>query len=558
MRPLIIESNSRILLETQADGFLEAKEKISSFLELVKSLNVFHIYAVTRVSLWNGFTKGINYTTIKKILENYSKYPLPSKVLSFIKESFENFNLIKITTYDEKHDLIESKKPQELKEIIQNLESEIKDAIQIKHDKIILANKARGIFKSNMINLGYPVNDFTKFIDGDPLVLTLKKDKLTLRQYQQEAKEAFLEESKYGKGAMGLIILPCGAGKTIVGIAILAALKMTTLIITPNVVALRQWKKELLEKTTIKEDDIGEYSGIVKEIKKITLTTYQILTYRKNRESDFHHLFLFQKKNWGLIIYDEIHMLPAKVFRYVASVQSKRRLGLTATLVREDGNEKQVFSLVGPKKYDVFWKDLEKINFLAKVSCFEVKVDMGEEILNEYYNTSSEKEKYKLASINPQKTRLVEKIINKFKSHQIIIIGHYLDQLEIIAEKFQAPLLTGKTNYLTRQKIYSQFNQGKINLIVVSKIANFAIDLPNAEVAIQVSGTFGSRQEEAQRLGRIIRPKNKGSNEAYFISLVTRYTREEILSQNRKGFLTTQGYTYQVKYEENLNFNDEK
>ncbi len=555
MKPLIVESKQRILLETNSQVFQEVKKNISPFLELTKALKFFHVYSLTHVSLWNGFVLGIDHRAMERILKNYSKYPLPKEVVNFITDNFNHFNTIKLVTYNDKYDWIKSERRVKLPAIIKKLESEIKNSISQEGDKLLLLSEARGIFKSNMIHLGYPVNDVTEFLDGEPLEVRLLEKKVSLRGYQEEARDAFLSDSKYGKGAVGLVVLPCGAGKTIVGISVIAALKMTTLIITPNVIALRQWRKELLHKTDISADDIAEYSGVVKQIRKVTLTTYQILTHRGGEEDQFHHLFLFQKKNWGLIIYDEIHMLPAKVFRYVSSVQSKRRLGLTATLVREDGNEKQVFSLIGPKKYDVSWKDLENINFLAKVNCFEVKVKMPPSLMEVYFSTASEKKRYLLASTNPHKLKLVDEILHQFKGYQIIIIGQYLQQLEEFQARLQVPLITGRTNYLERQKVYEDFNNEKINLMIVSKIANFAIDLPNAEVAIQVSGTFGSRQEEAQRLGRIIRPKKKRNNQAYFISLVTKYSKEEFLAQNRKGFLASQGYSYQVRSEENLAIN---
>ncbi len=553
MKPLIIESNSRILLEKKSTVYEEVKEKISDFLELNKSLNFFNIYSLSHLSIWNGYVKGFDNKKLKKIFEKYSKFPIPKKVIEFIEESYKKFNLFKLESHSDKHDEIICSDQQTMKNILGLLAEEITENIIFESGKYLLSADLKGIFKSVMIDLGYPVNDLTLLSEGEPLKINFKPN-FKLRHYQVEARDSFINKSNKSQSSVGLVVLPCGAGKTVVGISILVKLATSALIITPNVVALRQWRKEILDKTDLDPSEIGEYSGVVKEIKKITLTTYQILTYRDDAESQFHHLFLFQKKNWGFIIYDEIHMLPAKVFRYVSSVQSKRRLGLTATLVREDGNEKQVFSLVGPKKYDIGWKDLEEKNYLAKANCYEVKVGMDLLFLQRYHQTKSEKEKYRLACINKKKIGILKNIIDYFADYQIIIIGQFIEQLEEIKKSFGFPLLTGKTNYEERQKIFKDFNERKVNKIIVSKIANFAIDLPNAEVGIQVSGNFGSRQEEAQRLGRIIRPKKSGLNNAYFISLVTQFTKEDFLAQNRKGFLTSQGYQYITKKENELDF----
>jgi len=370
-----------------------------------------------------------------------------------------------------------------------------------------------------------------------------------LRKYQEDAVNVFYRGGGV-EGGSGTIVLPCGAGKTVIGIGVLAKVKTNTLITCPNGIAVRQWIEEILDKTDLPREKIGEYSGEVKEIRDITVTTYQILTYRGKKDDEFTHFDIFDKKNWGLIIYDEVHLLPAPVFQVTAHIQSKRRLGLTATLVREDGREKDVFSLIGPKKFDMQWKNLEKQGWIAEAICYEIRVHMPEKS-RITYATSDDRNKYRIAAENPFKYEIVKRIIDFHKNDRILIIGMYLEQLEKIAESLKAPLITGKIPNKERERIYSDFRKGKINILVVSKVANFAIDLPDANVAIQVSGTFGSRQEEAQRLGRILRPKKDGSS-AKFYSIVTKDTRDQEYSSNRQIFLTEQGYKYVIVDDHNM------
>jgi DNA excision repair protein ERCC-3 len=415
--------------------------------------------------------------------------------------------------------------------------------------KFIIDKGSRGHIKHLLIKIGFPVEDRAGYSEGAHFEMTFRRQsgcnsiRFDLRDYQREAVDIY-HAGGSDIGGSGVIVLPCGAGKTIVGMAVMEKLKCETLILTTNITALRQWKNELLDKMTITEDCIGEYSGEIKEIKPVTITTYQILTHRNDKESDFPHLSIFNKKDWGVIIYDEVHMLPAPVFRITAEIQAKRRLGLTATLVREDGLEEDVFSLIGPKKYDMPWKTLESQGWIANAICSEVRVKMPESIRMEYAISDS-RQKFRIASENTDKITVIRKLLEKHKSDHILIIGQYIDQLIILAQELEAPIITGKTSNDERIRLYNDFKKGRIKILIVSKVANYAIDLPDANVAIQISGTFGSRQEEAQRLGRILRPK-PGDNQAFFYSIVTAESREQEFAANRQLFLTEQGYRYYI------------
>jgi DNA excision repair protein ERCC-3 len=416
--------------------------------------------------------------------------------------------------------------------------------------RVLLGPGTRGHVKQALLRVGFPVEDRAGYRTGDSLAFRLKSTTtgelpLALRPYQVEAVDAFLLGGS-AAGGNGLIVLPCGSGKTLVAMAVMERLASHTLILVTNVSAIHQWRRELLDKTDLAGECIGEYSGERKEIAPVTLATYNILTYRKSGR--FAHFSLFDDANWGLIVYDEVHLLPAPIFRASAELQSRRRLGLTATLVREDGKEGDVFSLIGPKRFDVPWKVLEHQNWIAEAECVEARVPLPES-LRMVYATAEESEKYKLASVNPLKTSYLEVLLERHAHHSVLVIGHYLDQIESIAATTGAPLITGKTPYRDRERLYDAFRRGEVPVLIVSKVANFSIDLPDANVAIQVSGTFGSRQEEAQRLGRILRPKS-GVNRAYFYSLVTRDTRDEEFARQRQLFLTEQGYRYRIEHVE--------
>ena len=543
-KPLIAQPNFNILLEVKSPYFKKAREEISGFLELVKSPTLFFTYKMTNISLWNGFSTGFTEKKILDALNTYAKFPLPPVVTQFVKDNAYNYGRIQLRPHDENYIKAYSKDSRLLKDISKN-QTIAKYVVEFLDDNNFIFPKAlQGLFKADMIHLNFPVDDRVGFQAGDPFPINEQhQEEFSFRDYQIESVDTFL--GKDNRDGAGVIVLPCGSGKTIVGIDVMIRLKMKTVIITPNVTALKQWKKEILRLTDVREEDIGEYSGEQKLIKPITIATYQIIVYRKSKDAEFKHFQIFSKENWGLVIYDEIHMLPAPIFRTIAAIQAKRRLGLTATLVREDHREREVFALVGPKKYDLPWKELEKTNFIANALCFEIKIPMNW-LESQNYFKEKEKNKFRIASENPEKLKVIAELLELFKNKSVLIIGQYLEQLELISQRFDLPLITGKTPNSEREVTYQDFKVGTLKTLVVSKVANFAVDLPNATVAIQVSGTFGSRQEEAQRLGRIIRPKDDGINMAYFFNLVTFDSQEEYFSQNRRRFLTEQGYTYKV------------
>ncbi|MDY6935932.1 MAG: DNA repair helicase XPB [Spirochaetota bacterium] len=544
-KPLIVQSDNTLLLEVDNPDFENARDAISPFAELEKSPEHMHTYRITPLSLWNAASSGLIFEEIIKKLKCYSRYPVPQSVLLTIKEQLRRYGLLKLEKVEDTL-VLRAADPLIIKEIIhtkgieQYVDKVIDDySVKVKHN-------LRGHVKQALIKIGYPVEDLAGYEDGDLCILELRKFMsgnipFIIRDYQQNAINAF-HRGGGPDGGSGVVVLPCGAGKTIVGIGVISLMQTQSLILVANTVALRQWKEELLGKTSLSVDAIGEFSGEKKEIRPITIATYHILTYRKNKKDDFLHFDLFRSKNWGLIIYDEVHLLPAPIFRMTSEIQSKRRLGLTATLIREDGMESDVFSLIGPKKYDMPWKVLEKANWIAEALCTEIKIDLPES--QRYnYSVAPERDKFRIASENPEKLRIVQKIIDYHKDAQILIIGQYISQLNELAKRFRFPIITGKIPVPERETLYSAFRRGELKRLIVSKVANFAVDLPDASVAIQVSGTFGSRQEEAQRLGRILRLK-KDDNSAYFYTIVTANSVEETFSLKRQLFLTEQGYSY--------------
>ncbi len=545
--PIIVQGDRTILVEVNNELYEEVRDEIAGFAELIKSPEYIHSYKITPLSLWNAASSGISAEKIISVLEEYDKYELPQNVRRDIEDNIRKYGKVKLIREDGQLFLI-SEDRYIISEIINNkkVQQYIKESVN--EFKLKINSDMRGHIKHLLIKIGFPVEDMAGYVPGTYFEMGIKDTtsegrKFCLRHYQQQAVEIF-HASGSDKGGSGVIVLPCGAGKTVVGMALMEKLKNETLILTTNITALRQWKQELLDKTTIPEECIGEYSGEVKEIKPVTLTTYQIMTHRNKKTEDFPHLRLFNDKNWGFIIYDEVHLLPAPVFRITAEIQAKRRLGLTATLVREDGLEEDVFSLIGPKKYDVPWKVLEKEGWIAYANCIEVRIPMPEDIKMDYA-VSDSRRKFRIASENYKKIEIIDSLLSKHSGDNILIIGQYIDQLNMIAGKINAPVITGKTPSYERMEMYEDFKKGKLKTLIVSKVANFAIDLPDANVAIQVSGTFGSRQEEAQRLGRILRPKAK-ENMAYFYSLVTEDSREQDFAANRQLFLTEQGYKYYI------------
>lgn len=541
-KPLIVQPNFNILLEVKSPYFKKAREEIGDFLELVKSPSLFFTYKMTNISLWNGFALGLKEEKILQVLNAFSKFPIPPVIDQFVKDNARNYGRIKLLPQDENYIKAYSDDSKLLKDVSKNRDIAKYSIIFLDDNNFIFPKALQGLFKADLINLNLPVDDQVGFSDGEALSIRQKQGKgFSFRPYQTESVDSFL--GKDNRDGAGVIVLPCGSGKTIVGIQAMIRLGMKTLIITPNIISLKQWKTEILRLTNVSPDDIGEYSGEQKKIKPITIATYQIIVYRRNKQEEFKHFAIFSKEDWGLVIYDEIHLLPAPIFRTIAAIQAKRRLGLTATLVREDQREREVFALVGPKKYDLPWKELEKFNFIATAFCFEIKIPMTWSTRQSYFE-GKEKNKFRISSENPKKLKAIAHLLDLFEGKNILIIGQYIEQLKIISKEFDLPIVTGKTPNSDREIIYQDFKIGKVKILVVSKIANFAIDLPNASVAIQVSGTFGSRQEEAQRLGRIIRPKKDSKNTAYFFNLVTTDSQEEYFSQNRKRFLMEQGYTY--------------
>ena len=549
--PLIIQSNSTILLEVNNALFVEARNAICSFAHLEKSPEYIHTYSITPLSLWNAAALGMKSDEVIEGLIRYSKYPLPQNVVDDIGELMGRFGrlilenapeglVLRCTDRDMLHHLIQHPR-------IKNIVGERLDACRVR-----IPSEYRGQIKQVLIGIGFPAHDQASYIDGAPLDISLNRslgtgETFEIRPYQQQAAENFIGNND-SPGGSGVVVLPCGAGKTIVGIYAMSLLKRRTLILVTNVTAAHQWRREILDKTDLTENDIGEYSGEEKVIKPVTLATYQILTYRRKKNESFLHFEIFNMENWGLIIYDEVHLLPAPIFKYTAELQARRRLGLTATLIREDGHETDVFTLIGPKKFDVPWKDLERQGWIATARCIEIRIDLPpSERLR--HLTLPPRQQIRCAYENPDKFEVVQELVEQHQGDQILVIGQYLTQLQQCAEKLNAPIIMGSTPNSRRDELYAAFRTRKISTLILSKVGNFAVDLPDANVAIQISGSFGSRQEEAQRLGRILRPK-KTNEQAVFYSVVTRESKELDFAMNRQLFLTEQGYSYEIRYKE--------
>ena len=548
--PIIVQSDKTILLETHSERFEEARDALSGFAELVKSPEHIHTYRISPLSLWNAAALGWDPDEVRDTLEEFSKFDLPQNVLADIEEYMGRYGRLRLVREDDEL-FLETDDPVLMTEILANRKVLPYLDGPASGGRVRVNPEERGTLKHVLITIGFPVEDLAGYTTGEPLDVELRDTTVAgrsfgLRPYQVESVESFYAGGSE-RGGSGVVVLPCGAGKTVVGIGTLSRVKQHTLILTTNVTALRQWRQEILDKTDLHPDDVGEYSGDRKEIRPVTITTYQILTYRRSKTDDFAHFHLFNSANWGLIIYDEVHLLPAPVFRAVANLQSRRRLGLTATLVREDGKEEEVFSLIGPKKYDVPWRVLEKQGFVAEATCFEIRVPFVEDDLRIEYAVADQRRKYRIAATNPAKLLVVQRLAEQHRNDNVLIIGQYLDQLGDIAKLLKAPIITGETPQHERDRLFADFKSGRERRMVVSKVANFAVDLPDANVAIQVSGTFGSRQEEAQRLGRVLRPKDNGENTACFYTLVTQDSTEQEFSTKRQLFLTEQGYRYEIQ-----------
>lgn len=546
--PLVIQSDKTLLLDVHSPLAEECRNAITAFAELVKSPEHVHTFQITPLSLWNANAAGLTTEDIIQRLSTWSRYDIPDQVSFFIKDTSSRFGAFIMNPIedDADHYLLTVTIPRYAREI-EAQKSLAGLLTPWGNDSFLLKRYARGDVKLSLIKLGFPVDDRIPLKKGSPVPLRLRTTSIggkdfTIRPYQHDAAQSILGDGGPGTG-YGTVVLPCGAGKTIVGMDVMSKLQTRTLILTTNVSAVHQWIDEILDKTDIPAENIGEYTGARKEIKPITVCTYQVMTWRPDKDGDFPHMALLREGNWGLIIYDEVHTLPAPVFKVTAELQAVYRVGLTATLIREDGREDEVFSLVGPKRFDVPWSEMEKQGWIAQAYCVEMKVPLPQD-LEIPYAIASKREKYRLASENPLKMEAIDKLLGQHAEDYILIIGQYIDQLKTIAARYGFPLITGTTSNSRRDELYSAFRAGRQRVLVVSKVANFAIDLPDASVAIQVSGTFGSRQEEAQRLGRILRPKE---NPSFFYTLVTRYSTEEEFSENRQKFLAEQGYTYKVE-----------
>lgn len=557
--PLIVQGDRSLLLDTHAPLAQECRNALIPFAELEKSPEHLHTYKLSPLSLWNAASAGFSADDAIRVLQKYARYDVPQSITMWIKEISGRFGKLRLLPAPDDFLYLAAESQSVFKEIAAN--TTVKKLIAVANDgaepktngsdeipafSFTLRLTDRGTIKQILLQSGWPVKDEIVLQDGEPLEISLREitgggNPLRIRDYQKSAAESLIGDKGPGTG-FGTIVLPCGSGKTIVGMIIMGMLRTSTLIITTNITAVHQWIDELLDKTSLTADQIAEYSGESKTIRAVTVATYQVLTYRPDKDGPYPHFSVFHQRNWGLIIYDEVHMLPAPVFRVVAELQAVRRVGLTATLVREDGNEGHVFSLVGPKRYDVPWKELERDHWIASAQCIEVRIDLPQSLEIEYA-VAAQRDKHRIASTNPEKIRIVREITEIYADDKILIIGQYINQLEEIARTMQCPIITGKTSSAKRDKLYDDFRDGKIRVLAVSKVANFAIDLPDASLAIQVSGTFGSRQEEAQRLGRILRPKERKSK---FFTLITRNTVEEEFGANRQKFLAEQGYEYKI------------
>jgi DNA excision repair protein ERCC-3 len=534
--PLIVQSDKTLLLDIDHILSDECRRAIAAFAELEKSPEHIHTYRLTPLGLWNARAAGHDAEQVIDVLLKYSRFAVPHSLLVDIAETMSRYGRLRLEAHPVHGLILVSNDPAVLKEVTRGKKVAPMLGLQLDAETIVVHPGQRGFLKQALLKLGWPAEDFAGYVDGEHHEIALRQDGWQIRKYQELAAEGFWH------GGSGVVVLPCGAGKTIVGAAAMAHAKATTLILVTNTVAARQWRDELLRRTDLNEDDIGEYSGSKKEIRPVTIATYQVMTTKK--QGVYAHLDLFDAIDWGLIIYDEVHLLPAPIFRFTADIQSRRRLGLTATLVREDGMEGEVFSLIGPKRFDVPWKEIEAQGYIAPADCVEVRVTLTDaERLN--YATAEQEDRYKFCATTQTKKAVAIALAKQHADDQVLVIGQYLEQIDELAAALGVPVIKGATPIKEREILYAKFKSGEIKCLVVSKVANFSIDLPEASIAIQVSGTFGSRQEEAQRLGRILRPKADGRG-ARFYSLVARDTIDQDFAQNRQRFLAEQGYAYRI------------
>ncbi len=533
--PLIVQSDKTALLEVDHPAAADARHELSVFAELERAPEHIHTYRITKLGLWNARAAGHDSDFVLNTLDKYAKFPVPSSVRNDIVETMGRYGKLEIRRDGEDLLLHSENRPVLLEVIRQKKVNEL--LIEVRDEQNYRIQPwARGQIKQELLKLGWPAEDLAGFTAGTPHPIELSENGWSMRDYQSAAIEKFWD------GGSGVVVLPCGAGKTIVGAGTMAVGKTNTLILVTNTVSARQWKNELVKRTTLNEDEIGEYSGSNKEILPVTIATYQILTTK--RKGEYAHLELLNAKDWGLVIYDEVHLLPAPIFKMTADLQARRRLGLTATLVREDGKEGDVFSLIGPKRYDAPWKDIEAQGYIAPANCFEVRIDLPDDERLEYA-VANQDDRYRIAATSETKIPVIKQILHRHPGEQALIIGQYLDQIADVASALQIESITGETPVDRREELFELFRQGSISTLVVSKVANFSVDLPEASVAIQISGSYGSRQEEAQRLGRLLRPKADGKS-ASFYSLIARDTVDQDFAQNRQRFLAEQGYSYEI------------
>jgi DNA excision repair protein ERCC-3 len=545
--PLIVQSDKSLLLEVDHEQAAECRKAIAPFAELERSPEHIHTYRLTPLGLWNARAAGHDAEQVVDTLLTYSRYPVPHALLVDVAETMSRFGRLRLEKHPVHGLVLTSTDRPVLEEVLRAKKVAGMLGARLDDDTVAVHASERGNLKQALLKIGWPAEDYAGYVDGEAHPITLAQDDWTLRSYQAEAAESFWH------GGSGVVVLPCGAGKTIVGAAAMAEAQATTLILVTNTVSARQWKDELIRRTSLSADEIGEYSGTVKEIRPVTIATYQVVTTK--RKGVYPHLELFDARDWGLIVYDEVHLLPAPIFRMTADLQARRRLGLTATLVREDGREGDVFSLIGPKRYDAPWKDIEAQGWIAPADCIEVRVSLPD-VSRMAYATAEPEERYRLAACTPEKLGVVRRLVAQHAGQPTLVIGQYLEQLDELATALDAPVITGQTPVKERQRLFEGFRSGEIGLLVVSKVANFSIDLPSAEVAIQVSGSFGSRQEEAQRLGRLLRPGEPGPDGerkvAHFYTIVARDTVDAEFAQNRQRFLAEQGYAYRIIDAEDL------
>ncbi|MEY3128943.1 MAG: hypothetical protein RL405_263 [Actinomycetota bacterium] len=534
--PLIVQSDKTALLEVDHPMAGEARHELAVFAELERAPEHIHTYRITKLGLWNARAAGHDSDFVLGVLDKFAKFAVPTSVRIDIAETMNRYGRLSIRRDSQGELELVSEEPAILAEATKHRKiAELLDG-RISQTAFKIQPWARGQVKQELLKLGWPAEDFAGYTPGTPHEIALTDGTWHIRDYQTQAVE------KFWQGGSGVVVLPCGAGKTIVGAAAMSVAKTNTLILVTNTVSARQWKAELLKRTTLTEEEIGEYSGSMKEIKPVTIATYQILTTK--RKNEYAHLSLLNAKDWGLIVYDEVHLLPAPIFKMTADLQARRRLGLTATLVREDGKEGDVFSLIGPKRFDAPWKEIEAQGYIAPAACFEIRIDLPEEErLN--YAMSNQEDRYRIAATSPMKIDVIKRLLAKHTGEPTLIIGQYLDQIHTIADALQMPMITGETPVDERERLFELFRTGAITTLVVSKVANFSIDLPEASVAIQISGSYGSRQEEAQRLGRLLRPKADGRS-ASFYTLISRDTVDQDFAQNRQRFLAEQGYSYEI------------